>query len=139
MGVFIGICLGVTIFAAYFVIVRPILKNAPIFSEIFKQEATLAQKISAYLVGWRTKIAARFFALAGVLLGLYDLAAPIIMGQDWSSLTAKLPAWTMPVMLAVVGIVFSWLRKITENPPVVVTQKDEETGKAMVVDVVKTP
>lgn len=124
--------------ASYVVLVRPVIKNAPVFSELFAREASLKQKISAVLVGWRTKLTARFFALGGVLLGLYDLALPIITGQDWSSVTSHMPPWAMPVALTVAGVLFGWLRKITENPPVIVTQRNDD-GVVQVVDVVKTP
>lgn len=124
--------------AAYWVLIRPVLKSAPVFSEAFKLEATIQQKVSAVIVGWRTKLAARFFVLAGGLLGLYDLALPIIMGQDWSSITNQLPPWAMPVVLTAAGLVFGYLRKVTENPPMVITQKTDE-GVVQVVDVIKTP
>jgi hypothetical protein len=123
---------------AYWFLVRPIIKNAPVFSELFAREASFFQKANAVLVGMRTKLAAKFFVLSGALLGLYDLALPIVMGQDWSPITSKLPAWTMPVALTVAGVIFGWLRKITENPPMVITQKTDE-GVVQVVDVIKTP
>ncbi|MEH2513962.1 TRAP-type C4-dicarboxylate transport system permease small subunit [Nitrobacteraceae bacterium AZCC 1564] len=124
------------VIAIYVFIVRPILKTQPAFSEAFKAEASFFDKVRAKVVGWRTRIAARLTMLAGLFVGLYDQALPIITGQDWTPLTAKVPAWALPVGMVGVGLLFAWLRKITDNPPQIVTQKDDD-GVAKVVDVIK--
>jgi TRAP-type C4-dicarboxylate transport system permease small subunit len=124
------------IIAVYMVIVRPILKTQPVFSEAFKAEASFLDKVRAKVVGWRTRIAARLTMLAGLFVGLYDQALPIITGQDWTPLTAKVPAWALPVSMVGVGLLFAYLRRITGNPPQIVTQKDD-FGVAKVVDVIK--
>lgn len=120
----------------YLFIVRPLLKTQPAFSDAFAAEASFFDKVRAKLVGWRTRIAARVTMLAGLFVGLYDQALPIITGQDWTPLTAKVPAWVLPVGMVGVGLLFAWLRKITENPPQIVTQKDDN-GVAKVVGVIK--
>lgn len=121
----------------YYFIVRPILSSAPIMSEAFAKEASLLDKVRVYITGWRTKIMARLFTIGGLLLGFYDFVIPIAMGQDWSSITNHLPPWAMPVMITTAGVIFGWLRKITDNPPQIVTQKDEDTGVPKVVAVIK--
>jgi len=78
--------------SGYIFIVRPILKTQPAFSEAFKAEASFVDKVRAKVVGWRTRIAARLTMLAGLFVGLYDQALPIVTGQDWTPLTAKIPA-----------------------------------------------
>lgn len=44
-----------------------------------------------------------------------------------------MPGWALPVGMVGIGLVFAWLRKITENPPQVITQKID--GVEHVVDV----
>lgn len=124
------------VIAVHFFIIRPILKTQPAFSEAFKAEASLIDKARAKLVGWRTRIAARLTMLAGVFVGFYDQALPIITGQDWTPLTAKFPAWALPMGMVGVGLLFAYLRRITDNPPEIVTQKDDN-GTARVVQVIK--
>ena len=124
------------VIAFYLSIIRPILKTQPVFSEAFRAEASFFDKVRAKVVGWRTRIAARFTMLAGLFVGLYDQALPIVTGQDWTPLTARIPAWALPIGMVGVGLLFAWLRRITDNPPQIVTQKDD-SGVARVVDVVK--
>src|ERR1700754_2531609 len=126
----------VIVIAVYTFIVRPILKTQPAFSEAFKAEASFFDKVRAKVVGWRTRIAARLTMLAGLFVGLYDQALPIVTGQDWTPLTAKIPAWALPVSMVGVGLLFAYLRRITDNPPQIVTQKDDN-GVARVVDIIK--
>jgi TRAP-type C4-dicarboxylate transport system permease small subunit len=120
----------------YLVIVRPLLKTQPAFSDAFAAEASFFDKARAKLVGWRTRIAARLTMIAGLFVGLYDQALPIITGQDWTPLTAKVPAWALPVSMVGIGLLFAWLRRITDNPPQIVMQKDDN-GVAKVVEVIK--
>ncbi|UPT93882.1 hypothetical protein J4G48_0031725 [Bradyrhizobium barranii subsp. apii] len=116
----------------HFLIIRPILKTQPVLAPVFKAEATLWQQLQAKLVGFRTKMIARLFSIAAILVGLYDQVLPSLAGQDWTPLTAKLPGWALPVLLVSVNVIFEWLRKITDNPPHVIVQKDEQ-GAPMVV------
>lgn len=120
----------------YLGIVRPLLKAQPTLSAAFKAEATFWDKLQAKITGWRTRIAARLTIICGFFVGFYDQAIPFITGQDWTPLTAKIPAWALPVGLVGVGLLFAWLRKISDNPPVLITQKDD-AGKSQVVDLVK--
>lgn len=125
-----------TLIAVYIFIVRPLVKTQPAFSEAFKAEASFFDKLRAKVVGWRTRIAARLTMLAGLFVGLYDQALPIVTGQDWTPLTAKIPAWALPVGMVGVGLLFAYLRRITDNPPHIVTQRDDD-GVAKVVNVIK--
>ena len=120
----------------YWFVVRPILKQQPMLSAAFKAEASLWDQFQAKITGWRTKIAARLTVISGLLVGLYDQALPVISGQDWTPLTAKIPAWSLPVGLVLIGMLFGWLRKITDNPPQLITQKDD-AGDPKVVALVK--
>lgn len=129
------ILLLTTLALIYIFIVRPILKTQPAMSAAFKAEASLIDKLRATITGWRTYIAAWLTTIVGIVVGLYDQALPLVTGQDWSPLTAKLPAWSLPVGLVCVGLLFAWLRRLTENPPQLVTQTDE-TGTAKIVAVI---
>jgi hypothetical protein len=126
---FLAICLIVI----YIFIIRPVIKNAPVLSPVFAAESSFMDRLRVRLVGWKTKIAARSVALGGVLLGMYDLAMPVVAGQDWTPITAKMPAWVVPIGMVLGGMLFGYLRKITENPPLVVTQRDDATGDLHVV------
>jgi len=123
----------------YFFVVRPVLKNSPMFSAAFAEEASMIEKVQAKITGWKTIIAARLVTIGGLVVGLYDQALPYITGQDWTPLTAKIPAWTLPLGLVTIGVVFEWLRKVTANPPAVVVQKVEDTGAPVVVAVQQPP
>src|SRR5215510_10013997 len=110
----------------YVWIIRPILKQQPMLSAAFKAEASAWDKAQAKLTGFRTKLSARLLAIAGILVGFHDELLPLVTGQDWTSLTAKLPPWAIPLGLVLIGWLFEKLRKITENSPHVIMQKDDE-------------
>jgi hypothetical protein len=59
-----------------------------------------------------------------------------VTGQDWTSLTSKLPPWAIPLGLVLIAWLFEKLRKITENPPHIIMQKDD-TGVPKVVAIEK--
>jgi hypothetical protein len=120
----------------YIWIIRPILKQQPILSAAFKAEASLWDKVQAKLTGFRTKMSARLLAIAGILVGFHDEILPLVSGQDWTSLTAKLPAWSLPLGMVLLAWLFEKLRKITDNPPHVIMQKDD-AGVAKVIAIVK--
>lgn len=118
----------------YIFVIRPVLVNAPFFSDAFKAEASLWTKVQAYITGRKTVMISRLVTIAGVLVGLYDQILPFISSQDWAPITAKLPGWVLPVVMMTTGIVFEYLRKVTENPPHVVTVLED--GQSTVVNVI---
>lgn len=123
--------------SVYLGIVRPLLQAQPALSDAFKAEAPLVDKARAKLVGWRTRIAARLTVILGFFVGFYDQALPFITGQDWTPLTAKVPAWALPVGMVGIGLLFAWLRKLTDNPPQLVTQVVDPSGVPKVVDIIQ--
>jgi hypothetical protein len=125
---------SITLLLVYILIVRPILRTQPLLAPVFKAEATWWQQFHAKLVGFRTKLTARLLAIAGILVGLYDQLLPYVTGQDWTSLTSKLPSWSLPIGMVLLSWLFDYLRKITANPPHVIVQKDG-AGTPMVVAV----
>ena len=129
----------IAIILIYFSIVRPWLKTMPAFSASFAAEASFIEKFQARVTGWKTKIAARLTTIGGMIVGLYDYALPYVSGQDWTPLTAKIPAWSIPVGLVVLGVIFDWLRHATENPPQVITQKIVGLPDPVVVAVQQPP
>src|SRR6516164_7209153 len=104
--------LVVALLLLYVLIIRPILKQQPMLSAAFKAEASLWQQLQAKLTGFRTRLTARLLAIAGILVGFHDE----LSGQDWTSLTAKLPTWSIPLGMVLIAWLFD-RRKITENPP----------------------
>ncbi|QOG20474.1 hypothetical protein [Bradyrhizobium sp. SEMIA] len=133
------VVLGVIAFLLLYIwIVRPILKQQPILSAAFKAEASIWEQIQAKLTGFRTKLTARLLAIAGVLVGCYDQLLPYITGQDWTALTSKLPSWSLPVGMVLLAWLFDYLRKITENSPHVIVQKDAQ-GTPFVVAIDPAP
>lgn len=130
--VLIGIAL------VYFTIVRPWLKTLPALAPGFAAEASFVEKLQARVTGWKTIIFARLTAIAGILIGFYDQLLPYVTGQDWTPLTAKLPAWSLPVGMVAAAFIVDWLRKATANPPAVITQKADD-GKVQVVQVIQPP
>jgi hypothetical protein len=115
----------VALLLLYVLIIRPILKQQPMLSAAFKAEASLADQVRAKLTGFRTKLSARLLAIAGVVLAFHDEMLPFVTGQDWTSLTSKLPAWSIPLGLVLIGWLFEKLRQITANSPHVIMQKDD--------------
>lgn len=120
----------------YIFILRPIMVKSVLLSPAFKAEASYTDQLRAKLVGWKTKLAARFFIIAGFLVEAYNNLAPLVGGQDWTPLTQNMPAWVVPVGLVGISWLFSYLRKVTENPPQVVMAKDDD-GSLHVVDLIK--
>src|SRR5215510_12938474 len=122
----LALLLVVALLLLYVWIIRPILKQQPMLSAAFKAEASLWDQLQAKLTGFRTKLSARLLAIAGVLFGFHDEILPFVTGQDWTSLTSNLPAWSIPLGLVLIAWLFEKLRKITENSPHVIMQKDDE-------------
>ena len=120
----------------YVWIIRPILKQQPILSAAFKAEASLWDKVQAKLTGFRTKLSARLLAIAGIVVGFHDELLPLVTGQDWTSLTSKLPAWSLPLGMVLVAWLFEKLRRVTDNSAHVIVQKDD-AGVAKVVAIEK--
>lgn len=127
----IGLCI-VTLLLLYIFIIRPVIVNAPVFSTAFKREASLLDCIRIRLLGWKTKIMSRLVMLMGVFVGIY----PFAMGQDWTPITKLLPDWALPVGLMLMGFIFDQLRRATESPIQVVTQKLDD-GAPQVVALIK--
>jgi len=72
--------------------------------------------LAAGLKGLRTIIAARLVTLCGVLVGLHDFLMPYVAGVDWTPFTARVPAWTVPLILVATGALFEALRRVTRTP-----------------------
>ncbi len=59
-----------------------------------------------------------------------------VTGEDWSPIVAKIPQEAIPFLLMGLTWLFDYLRKITENSPHVIIQKDE-SGVPQVVAIEK--
>lgn len=131
----LGFIAALAVALVYVFIVRPLLKEQPILSEAFKAEASFVDKVRAKITGWRTRIVSRAILIAGVLVEFYDQVTPLVMGQDWTPITEKIPSWTMPIGMLAVSLLIMKLKTMTKNAPQVVTQKDA-SAPAQVVAVI---
>jgi hypothetical protein len=116
----------------YLLIVRPIPKQQPMFVGRIQGRGFAVGPSAGKADRFRTKLAARLLAIAGILVGSYDKLLPLVSGQDWTPLTAKLPAWSLPVGMVLIAWLFNWLREITDNPPHIIVQKDDKGVPAVV-------
>ncbi len=122
----------------YLIIIRPWLKTLPALSVSFAAEASFVEKLQARITGWKTRIFARLTMIAGILVGLYDQVLPFVTGQDWTPLTAQLPAWSLPVGMMAMALAVDWLRSATANAPHVITPKIDGS-EPQVVGVIQPP
>lgn len=132
----LAIFLTAVLVLAYVFLLRPILVHAPVLSAAYAAEASWFEKLRVKLAGWKTTLVARFFMLASAAVEFYDFVLPLLMGQDWSSVTSQLPGWVTPAVMFFQAVVFAWLRRVTENPPQVITQRMPD-GSVQVVGVNK--
>src|SRR4051812_46407791 len=118
----------------YVLVLRPILREQPMLSPLFRAEASWWDQLQAKLTGFRTKLAARLLGISGLMVALYDQVLPLIAGQDWTPLTSKLPGWALPVGMVALSWLFDRLRAITANPPRVITQKIDGAPQVVAID-----
>lgn len=59
----------ITLALIYLLIIRPILKQSPLLAPAFAAEASIADKVRAKLVGFRTMIAAWLTVISGAVSG----------------------------------------------------------------------
>lgn len=126
------------ILLVYLFIIRPWLKTLPALAPSFAAEASFLEKLQARVTGWKTKFLARIVAILGILAGLYNDLLPYVSGQDWTPLTAKLPAWSLPVGMVLIAYLMEKFRQSAANPPMVITQKIGG-GPPQVVQVIQPP
>jgi hypothetical protein len=132
----LGAIAALAIILVYAFVVRPVLANQPAFSAAFKAEASFRDKLQAKVTGWRTKIAARLLAIAGVLVGCYDQLLPLVSGQDWTSLTAKGAGLGATRRHGCAGLVVLVAAQGHREPAESSCTKDDE-GVPKVVDLIK--
>lgn len=73
----------------------------------------MLDRIKSWFAHSRTIFAARMVTLAGGLTAFHDAAMPYVTGADFTPISAKLPAWALPLILVGAGMLFDWLRHIT--------------------------
>jgi hypothetical protein len=99
------------VIASWVLVIRPVIRSA---------EYTFAKYHAGAVQAWerfRTLAIAKLFMLLSAVVALVDFLSPIAMGVDWSPLTAKAPAWTLPVVMFVMAAIFAYMRKITNKAP----------------------
>ncbi len=101
----------------YFFVVRPVLRAAPSWTAFYRQaedvEHSLWARFTGILIGLRTVIAARLVTLCGLIVGIHDFILPYVAGVDWAPFTARVPAWSVPLLIVATGALFEWLRRLT--------------------------
>ena len=138
----IAALLFLVILLIYLFIIRPILQKQPAFSETFKAEASFFTKLRAKLAGWKTKIAARLVGLGGIIVGLQTFlqASGVDITPFTTELSNMIPEKYRGLLVAGsmigVGLLFTWLRRVTDNPPIVQTSIVDSSGEPKVVAVI---
>lgn len=68
--------------------------------------------------GWLPSLSARLYWIAGILIGLHDFVAPILLssGLDWQSFAPPEYQRFYPLVMIATGLLFEWLRRVTSEP-----------------------
>lgn len=107
--------LTVALFAAYWFLIRPLLKARPGFSDFYDKTESWWAALRMKLSSIKTKLLATSLIIANGFISLHDFLLPAMTGVDWTPLTQRVPSWALPLIAMVVGALFLWLRKITAD------------------------
>lgn len=109
--------------AVYCLLLRPVLRQraalAVFWTSIDAREAGFLARMRRLFDGLKTKLAARIVWLSGAIVALHDFIMPYVAGIDWTPITSQIPPQYIPAGLLALGILFDWLRSITNKPPAV--------------------
>jgi len=112
--------LGIAIFIVLWVFVlRPFVRDLPIFDPFFDWLEPIERKLWAKS---RTILAARIAWVPAALLSVHDTIAAWAL--DWTPILSRLvksipddlQGLAMAAVVGVIGVVFEWLRRITDKP-----------------------
>lgn len=103
--------------SGYWFILRPILRQRAASRDAVEAlEFGFLDRLSAYVYGLKTRLAAWAVILPSMLVSAHDFLLPLVSTVDVSPLTAAVPQWAWPLVLIGVGALFRWLRSITTGP-----------------------
>lgn len=105
--------LGVfTLAVAYFVGLRPILRQTPVFKSVYDAEAGLLYSVNIKFANVKQKLVGLFFSAASILVLAHDEIAPLITqaGVDPSLILPKVPTWVWPVSTIIILWIINYLR-----------------------------
>lgn len=77
--------------------------------------ALVPLKVRALFAHSRTIFLASVSTASGTMLGLHDFALPYITSADWTPWTANVPAKAWPLIVVGHGLLFGYLRTITDK------------------------
>ena len=98
---------------AYFLMIRPLLKARPQFSDFYARSDSFWAAMRMKLNTIKTKLAAMLLMAASALIELHDFILPAATGIDWTPITAQVPAAVWPFASLAIAALFYWLRKLT--------------------------
>jgi hypothetical protein len=111
--VFIYLTLAVALVAAYWFLVRPLLKARPELKELYEVEGSWLAALLLKLESIKTKLLAVLLVIASGLVEAHDFLLPLATGIDMTPITSMVPSWAWPIVSMAVAALFFWLRKIT--------------------------
>ena len=100
---------------AYYVWVRPILRSRPACTSFYERADTFWGAVWMKMRGIKTKLASVFVMISSALVGLHDFVMPVLVGIEWDPVTGRVPAWVWPVAAFGMGLLFKYLRDVTER------------------------
>lgn len=105
------------LFVGYVVGLRPILRQTPVFRDVYDVEAGYLFAISAKFSGVKQKLATLFVSLAGTIVLAHDEIAPFVTqaGVDPSQFLPKVPGWAWPVITIAVLWLLQYFRNLADK------------------------
>ena len=100
---------------AYFVWIRPILRTRPACTSFYDRADTFWEAVWMKMRGIKTKLASALVMISSALVGLHDFVMPVLVGIEWDPVTRNVPAWVWPVAAFGIGLLFKYLRDVTER------------------------
>lgn len=101
--------------AAYWYMVRPLLKARPALADFYAVEQSWWNAIWLKLNSIKTKLTAVLLIIASGMVQLHDVIVPLATGIDFSPITGKVPPWVWPIVTMGQAGLFYWLRQVTAN------------------------
>lgn len=106
-----------TLTVAYFLGLRPILKQNPAFKHFYESEETGLNAVAAKFSGLKQKLMVLGMTVIGVLLELHDTLAPFVTqaGVDPAQILPKVPAWVWPIATVAVLWLLQYFRNLADK------------------------
>jgi hypothetical protein len=109
------VLVAATLVAIYWFWIRPVLKLRPAFRELYEQEESFFAALREKFAGLKQKLSSVVVIAASAAVSGYDFLTPIVGGVDVSSLAAKVPSWSWPLILITITALFQLLRNLADK------------------------